>query len=488
VDHLPPAEEETFVLDELAELARSAGSSSFQHGPILEPTPRYFPDRWRPDEAGALTLAHRLMEYAGLGHLRAEAVAFATEHRDDAEDTREIAAWFAGIENGCCFFGIQRRHLRTPEELAGILAHEVAHAYRHEHGLVRGDRDLEERLTDLTTIFLGFGILNTNLSDIGRIEKDAQSIRLRHVHGGYLSTETMAFALAVACTARRDAALVARVNQILEPGPARCFRASIEALYLAGDDLARRFRFSDTPSTTPITLPRKPQPSAPQIARSVWPGKLWGRVAYRARRGMIGRYAGAGFVGGFVLMQLSMSMLPRRHAAIAMSIWTASVLVGVAIGATARSYRCSRCGSRVEGEPSECASCAAYFLGDLLEPPPRFGTGDQLGKRVFRVRGHSAAAYFLWAMAIGGGLVIVLFPWGVPPGPAALGGFVVAIVASRLGARRPRYICSGASCETRLEPFLFECPRCLGEVHGEIADMSEKYEADEAAARAERGG
>jgi hypothetical protein len=96
-------------------------------------------------------------------------------------------------------FGCSDRQLEEAGEgLVGVMAHEVAHAYRAFHGLVHHDRDVEEHLTDLTTVYLGFGIFTVN-----------NTFRSRsYTHGtlgsghsmsqaGYLSPEAMSYLFAV---------------------------------------------------------------------------------------------------------------------------------------------------------------------------------------------------------------------------------------------------------------------------------------------------
>jgi hypothetical protein len=121
-------------------------------------------------------------------------------------DSRHAIAWFAGIEGNRCLFGLDIRQLDDPQILIAALCHEVAHAYRHRHGLVKEDRDREEQLTDLTAVFLGFGIFNTNAADrfrqsawvIGNMQYTQRELR----QAGYLPAEQMTFLLAAQIVAR----------------------------------------------------------------------------------------------------------------------------------------------------------------------------------------------------------------------------------------------------------------------------------------------
>ena len=69
-----------------------------------------------------------------------------------------------GLADGVYRFGVKDTELRDEQALIGTLGHEVAHAYRTHHGLVVASRDTEEQLTDLTTIYLGFGVFTLESS------------------------------------------------------------------------------------------------------------------------------------------------------------------------------------------------------------------------------------------------------------------------------------------------------------------------------------
>jgi len=86
--------------------------------------------------------------------------------------------------------------------MAGVMAHEVAHAYRAHHGLVVDDTDEEELLTDLTTIYLGTGILTANVSFTQRTERDLTSWTRTERRAGYLTPQGFVFALAAQLVAR----------------------------------------------------------------------------------------------------------------------------------------------------------------------------------------------------------------------------------------------------------------------------------------------
>lgn len=215
----PSDEEREALLDALGEVIHARGADFFLTAPLRTATPRDFPDEWAPDVEGVRLMALRLMRHAGLDGLDAEVIEQIDEDEEvgvegppsvggqDRSFHREGAvAWFMGIEDGIALFGIEPSQLSDAEQLAGTVAHEVAHAYRRHHALVVEDRDLEEQLTDLTTVYLGFGVLTANAADRYRSSGGLDGAQIvtqwRRQQSGYLSAATMSFLLAAQVAVR----------------------------------------------------------------------------------------------------------------------------------------------------------------------------------------------------------------------------------------------------------------------------------------------
>jgi hypothetical protein len=124
-DHLT-AEERAWLLDALAELVEVGGAEPLLEARILEPTPRDFPDPFTPDAAGVRTLVERLARHAR-------------------------------IDPGAV--GVGAAPALTPEPLVAALCREVSRAWRAVHGAAAEDPAVEERLVDVTAVYLGFGLL-----------------------------------------------------------------------------------------------------------------------------------------------------------------------------------------------------------------------------------------------------------------------------------------------------------------------------------------
>ncbi|HLL22549.1 MAG TPA: hypothetical protein VK427_10475 [Kofleriaceae bacterium] len=203
---LPSPLEREWLWAALETLIKARGEPIFLTAPILLPIDAHFPDRWTPDEHGVARLASRLLGYAGLAHLGVDVEVFSepTEVREVGLDGRAAktahvgaAAWFAGIRDGRCQFGAEADQLDDALGLVGAMAHEIAHAYRRAHRLEHRDRDMEEKLTDVTTIYLGFGVLTTAASAryITR-HHDNLGSSYSHKRQGYLAPYELAFMLA----------------------------------------------------------------------------------------------------------------------------------------------------------------------------------------------------------------------------------------------------------------------------------------------------
>jgi hypothetical protein len=96
--------------------------------------------------------------------------------------------------------------LEKPALLVGTLAHELAHYLLHSvaDGPPGGEQ-LEEFATDLTTVYLGFGLFGANQAFNFSQHRDVYSQGWSTSGLGYLRERDWAFALAVFCALRGEA-------------------------------------------------------------------------------------------------------------------------------------------------------------------------------------------------------------------------------------------------------------------------------------------
>jgi hypothetical protein len=235
-------------LDRLADLLAKKGMNGFFANPLLTPEAKWFPDRWTPDLASVRRLLIRFADYAGLENLGIEVGLFAREREPEwlpptlAEDRQEggAAALFMGIVEDVAYFAVETYALHDPVRLLGILAHEMAHAWRHAMGLRSDDDRLEEQLTDLSTVVLGWGILTSNAAyqfrSSGEMRGGYTVTRWSYSRVGYLPVEVMAGLLAVHAVARGED--LREVRRHLEPTQADEFEKAVN--WLATVDLDQR--------------------------------------------------------------------------------------------------------------------------------------------------------------------------------------------------------------------------------------------------------
>lgn len=241
----------------LEDLSRARGEGAWLDRAPLLPNERDFPDRWSGDVRSVERLLRRLMRHAGLGDLDLVLdVVFAEElgiekrvesldptGRTGAWHAHGTAAWFAGIDDSTCFFGVREDLIGDAAGVVAVLAHEVCHAYRRHHELEVRDRDLEELLTDATTVFLGFGVLTTNAAERHHSEPIAGSsisgMRWGHQRLGYLDATTFA-ALLAHQSWRREASTseVRAIAAALEPNQRDAYRRVLDALRAGLDEHA----------------------------------------------------------------------------------------------------------------------------------------------------------------------------------------------------------------------------------------------------------
>jgi hypothetical protein len=259
----PPLEQEEreWLIERTTELIAAAGWQHYVRAPLLLPDERSFPDRWTPDLRGLRVLALRLLAYAGLVQLDVDIVVYEGDRATelDAHGHERVsghqgaAAWFAGIEDGVCLFGCDVGQLQDPIGVVGAMAHEVAHAFRRFHALEVDDRDLEERLTDLTTVYLGFGVLSTNAALRHRSSLVGENLfahQWSHSQLGYLPAAAMSFLLAMWWLVRGDDRAGARqIERVLETNQSAWFRGALgwlrkqprELAYVLGLPLKERW-------------------------------------------------------------------------------------------------------------------------------------------------------------------------------------------------------------------------------------------------------
>lgn len=398
MDYLPPLAEQGRLIQDLAALVRSQGCARLVSAPLIEPRSSYFPELWRPDALGVERLARRLLVYAGLGELTASIELFEGDVQVQKIDAsghasawshQGAAAWFAGIVEGRCVFGANAHKLGDPDLLAGIMAHEVSHAFRLYHHLDVRDRETEEKLTDLTTIFLGFGLLSTNAAYRYRASGEIQGPRAltqwSHERGGYLSPQSMSFLLAVQVVLRDcDQAERRRIAGQLETNQATYFRAACESL-----DRARLIDHLGLPPpaewpTVTLDIPGSyERPDDPPLADPVQEEqralrqRYNGLPTFRVRVDRADRYtffSAAAGIGGAIALSGTLGDVG------AAALVLASLAFGRWLGKRTCHDRCSEpdCAWTISPTASTCPGCGGTISGRIAHEHQRLEAREAL--------------------------------------------------------------------------------------------------------------
>jgi hypothetical protein len=370
---LPTGEHRDRLLAALANLIRRRGFETFVSAPLLLPRSEYFPERWERSLSGARRLLRRLMHYAGLGHLKVELLAWrerpvipghsATPEGGDGH----TAAWFAGIHDGTCEFGLELAQLRKEDSLVATLGHEVAHAYREHHRLVILDRDLEEKLTDLTCVYLGFGVFNVNASHVvetGGVSAAGEPLLYERHSLGYLSPGELALLLAAQLAVRDDATEQREVRSELLPNHAALVAQGLRDFSVT--DLRQRLAVPESTFWPPrlgiATLAELPDDEeSPEAEYEPAPvAGPTGAIVFRVKgdRALplsllaLGGSVGLGLAWGTGTVAFY-------------GLCAVATVAGRFAGRLLRADDCSGCRARLRAREAACAGCGGLVAGEI---------------------------------------------------------------------------------------------------------------------------
>jgi hypothetical protein len=88
------------------------------------------------------------MQYAGLSDLEVRVGIYKDAGFESTRQnvvTTHVAGLFLGLKDHCAHFAFNRGVSSNLEDMVGVMAHEVAHAYRAHHGLVERQHSQKRR-------------------------------------------------------------------------------------------------------------------------------------------------------------------------------------------------------------------------------------------------------------------------------------------------------------------------------------------------------
>jgi len=227
---VPSQQEQDRIIEQLGVLCRQCGPERFLNADLLRPCAADFPDPWSATASGVQLLAYRMLKHVHLHPLRVSVRLY--DQSDRGGPHLGAPAWFSGIEENAlgrktAVFGVHRDTMVDPQRLVATMAHEVSHSFRRFHRIEILPQEDEEQLTDLTTIYLGFGILTTNASLLIRHSDQGRTTS----RSGYVAPQALAFALAVQVVSRGWSTIRRRnLTQWLERDQRVYFKRSLKLL------------------------------------------------------------------------------------------------------------------------------------------------------------------------------------------------------------------------------------------------------------------
>jgi hypothetical protein len=373
-DPLPPEDEREHLLDALADLVDARGFAHFVGAPIVRPEVEFFPDVWTPDAIGVHRLAERLLRYAGLDELRVAVEIFAEGEVPPgdplvrSERHQGAAAWFAGIHDGVALFGANVQQLGDPLGVTAAMAHEAAHAFRCAHALEVDDLLTEEQLTDLTTVYLGFGVLTTKSTVRHRSENVDGTpwvSRFERTMLGYLAPQSMAFLLACQVALRGED--VRAIAKELEANQARYLENAMRWLAENVADLGARLGVPAREAwpeprdlaelTAPIARDVELEPAAEEQREVEFQDTPVVRVPFS-------RAFAAMMFGGLLGVGTAMALLDVVPV-ISLAAIVVLPIAGHRLGRAWPTWECSGCGGKVVPADRRCPACNGLFVADL---------------------------------------------------------------------------------------------------------------------------
>lgn len=218
---LPVSDEERQWVDEgFRRLEKMLGRRRMTEAKIILPAAEYFPDPYDKSEAACEKIFQRVCDYMQVERSHIELEIFA----DETEELREILPYWRGSSGGCAGFyshdkagepddgpdevrmlvALRSTQLSDPLSLVATMAHELGHVILLGSGVLNPRTSDHEPLTDLLTVFLGFGIFNANSSGRFLQHQDERRYSWSMHRLGYLPEQVYGYALAKFAAEREE--------------------------------------------------------------------------------------------------------------------------------------------------------------------------------------------------------------------------------------------------------------------------------------------
>lgn len=399
---VPSPEERGWVLARLADLVRRRGHEHFVLAPLLEPTETYFPDPWGGGAASLERVVRRLLIYADLDEADVDVKIYADDEVGGPLVPAGIGspAWFVRNHEKTVHVAARETAMKDPMLLVPALARVVAEAWRSWYGITTSDPVVEQRLTDITSVYLGFGLLTTDAS-VRHSSERAGGFRLnrKKTRLGVLPTQVFAFALATQLHARGlTPKQRKKLTAKLQSNQAGFVAASValfehDVEFITTLKLPPSEQWGEPPPLSVLTAPMssafmkrdevaesKPEERL-DLDRGVR-GMNEGKPVFRVERSKALRLA--------KMLALPIVLLGvlagRMNMGIEIEMWkVASIaavlgLAGLGVGRLIPDSRCSepKCGEPLKADAETCPRCGGQIAGVIGHPKERLAAEEKL--------------------------------------------------------------------------------------------------------------
>lgn len=242
------AEEKAWLEESLRWLADEFGVETWRSAQVILPTEEFFPDPYHADEAGAHALVKRVCGYMGVDYDRLELEFYddeearLREHLPAYESAGSGAAGHYRRRRGKFVISLAASQLDDPMNMVATFAHELGHVLLLGGGRVSARYEDQEPLTDLLTIFLGFGIFTGNTAFTFSQWRNAFSAGWSYARHGYLTEEALGYALALFAWVRGEQKPAWARH--LQGNVSAYFKSSLKYLSKTGDTTLRELRLN----------------------------------------------------------------------------------------------------------------------------------------------------------------------------------------------------------------------------------------------------
>ena len=203
---LPVSDDERRWVDEgFARLSRMIGRRRMLEAHVVLPDAEHFPDRYDKSESAAERMFYRICDYMQVDRRGIELEVFP----DETAELSKLLPYWEGSHEGCAglyvhaeggdkmmVVALKQSQVEDPLALVATLAHELGHVILLGGGLMDHTVKDMEPMTDLLTVFLGFGIFNASCSARFRQWQDERKQGWSMQRLGYLREEVYGYALA----------------------------------------------------------------------------------------------------------------------------------------------------------------------------------------------------------------------------------------------------------------------------------------------------